>query len=158
MTTPDIAGLCERLRADTPVHNRGPDYAPIMVAPGPLRPEAADTIERQAAEIKRLRAVESSSSSGLLGFTPRAVAFTDPKPLECSVTSYYIPGQIKVSKEKYIESMRKMLKDVPIERYTFLSETKPGEQELVPSEIVKDKRLKLYPSNPKAPPPKQREV
>jgi hypothetical protein len=55
MTTPDIAGLCERLRADTPVHNRGPDYEPIMVAPGPLRLRAANTIERQAAEIERLR-------------------------------------------------------------------------------------------------------
>jgi hypothetical protein len=55
MTTPDIAGLCERLRADTPVHNRGPDYAPIMVEPGPLRLRAADTLERQAAELERLR-------------------------------------------------------------------------------------------------------
>jgi len=55
MTTPEIAGLCERLRADTPVHNRGPDYCPIMVAPGPLRLEAADTLERQAAEIAALR-------------------------------------------------------------------------------------------------------
>jgi hypothetical protein len=40
MTTPDIAGLCERLRA---FHAGG------------YRKEAADTLERQAAEIERLR-------------------------------------------------------------------------------------------------------
>ena len=40
MTTPDKAGLCERLRA---FHAGG------------YRKEAADTIERQAAEIERLR-------------------------------------------------------------------------------------------------------
>jgi len=53
--TPDIAGLCEELRADTPVYNRGPNYEPIMVAPGSLRLKAANTLERQAAEIERLR-------------------------------------------------------------------------------------------------------
>jgi len=41
MTTTDIAGLCERLRAS---HGRA------------FRLKAADTIERQAAEIKRLNA------------------------------------------------------------------------------------------------------
>jgi hypothetical protein len=41
MTTPDIAGLCERLRAS---HG------------GVYRKEAADTLERQAAEIERMRA------------------------------------------------------------------------------------------------------
>ena len=51
MTTPDIAGLCERLR--TPV--------PIVVSVRWRRPhgvilrEAADTLERQADEINRLR-------------------------------------------------------------------------------------------------------
>ena len=40
MTTPDIAGLCKRLRAS---HG------------GVYRKEAADTLERQAAEIERLR-------------------------------------------------------------------------------------------------------
>jgi hypothetical protein len=40
MTTPDIAGLCERLRA---FHAGG------------YRKEAADTLERQAGEIERLR-------------------------------------------------------------------------------------------------------
>jgi len=46
MTTPDIAGLCERLRAYPANY------------PRPFNPdghEAADTIERQAAEIERLR-------------------------------------------------------------------------------------------------------
>jgi hypothetical protein len=52
MTTPDIAGLCDRLR----VHKvwvfcgiRMPEYV------YPDGPEAADTLERQAAEIERLR-------------------------------------------------------------------------------------------------------
>jgi len=40
MTTPDIAGLCERLRAR---------------ATGAYCLEAADTLERQAADIERLR-------------------------------------------------------------------------------------------------------
>jgi hypothetical protein len=40
MTTPDIAGLCERLRRP---HG------------GAYRKEAANTLERQAAEIERLR-------------------------------------------------------------------------------------------------------
>ena len=43
MTTPDIAGLCKRLRA---FHAGG------------YRKEAADTLERQAAEIARLRAAQ----------------------------------------------------------------------------------------------------
>ena len=41
MTTPDIVGLCKRLRAEE-------------IGPEDLS-EAADTIERQAAEIERLR-------------------------------------------------------------------------------------------------------
>jgi hypothetical protein len=50
MNTPDIAGLCERLRAV--------DYETMFDYPtstGHLITEAADTIERQAAEIERLR-------------------------------------------------------------------------------------------------------
>jgi hypothetical protein len=43
MTTPDIAGLCKRLRR-IGWYTINPDG-----------PEAADTIERQAAEIERLR-------------------------------------------------------------------------------------------------------
>ncbi len=43
MTTPDIAGLCKRLRAFSDL---GSHYA---------RTEAADTLERQVAEIERLR-------------------------------------------------------------------------------------------------------
>jgi hypothetical protein len=50
MTTPDIAGLCERLRAV--------DYDTMFDYPtstGRLITEAADALERQAAEIERLR-------------------------------------------------------------------------------------------------------
>jgi len=48
MTTTDIAGLCERLRARKPTTSGG-ELA------NPDGPEAADTLERQAAEIERLR-------------------------------------------------------------------------------------------------------
>ncbi len=59
MNTPDIAGLCERLRAVE--SSRGPsDWSGIWEVttnwhPNPDGPEAADTLERQAAEIERLR-------------------------------------------------------------------------------------------------------
>jgi anthranilate phosphoribosyltransferase len=52
MTTPDIAGLCKRLRVHRNVVVCGvrmPEYV------NPDGPEAADTLERQAAENKRLR-------------------------------------------------------------------------------------------------------
>jgi len=45
MTTPDIAGLCERLRS--------PFQSKMSIAN--MRHTAADTLERQAAEIERLR-------------------------------------------------------------------------------------------------------
>jgi len=54
MTTPDIAGLCERLRRkagfNDPVTG---EYVNFPTQPD--GPEAADTLERQAAENKRLR-------------------------------------------------------------------------------------------------------
>jgi len=50
MTTPDIAGLCGRLRK---VRSQGIRAGKLWNEDGP---EAADTIERQAAEIERLRA------------------------------------------------------------------------------------------------------
>ena len=59
MTTPDIAGLCERLRAVE--SSREPsDWSGIRQVTtnwhrNPDGPEAADTLERQAAENKRLR-------------------------------------------------------------------------------------------------------
>jgi hypothetical protein len=52
MTTPDIAGLCERLR-DAAAHVDGNGYCEALI-PQPLT-YAADTLERQAAEIERLR-------------------------------------------------------------------------------------------------------
>jgi hypothetical protein len=51
MTTPDIAGLCERLRLDiSSRHHGGCANCDELV-----KDEAADTLERQAAEIERLR-------------------------------------------------------------------------------------------------------
>ena len=52
MTTPDIAGLCERLRNRNDHTFHGPKMGRLF---NPDGPEAADTIERQAAEIERLR-------------------------------------------------------------------------------------------------------
>jgi hypothetical protein len=58
-TTPEIAGLCERLRVVE--YSREPsDWSGIrQVTTNRLRnpdgPQAADTLERQAAEIERLR-------------------------------------------------------------------------------------------------------
>jgi uncharacterized Zn finger protein (UPF0148 family) len=53
-TTPDIAGLCERLRETRSVWSEAKE-ASIKRRRNPDGPEAADTIERQAAEIERLR-------------------------------------------------------------------------------------------------------
>jgi hypothetical protein len=50
MTSPDTAGLCERLRAVD--HDAMFDYP---TSTGHLITQAADTLERQAAEIERLR-------------------------------------------------------------------------------------------------------
>jgi hypothetical protein len=56
MTTPDIAGLCERLRRkagfNDPVTGEYVNFPTQRDGP-----EAADTLERQAAEIERLRGV-----------------------------------------------------------------------------------------------------
>lgn len=52
MTTPDIAGLCERLRA---VESSGHGDVTTNWHRNPDGPPAADTLERQAAEIERLR-------------------------------------------------------------------------------------------------------
>jgi hypothetical protein len=57
MTTPDIAGLCERLRdsvRDTGYMGIERGCQTCSIA-GLLNDEAADTLERQAAEIERLR-------------------------------------------------------------------------------------------------------
>jgi hypothetical protein len=53
MTTPDIAGLCERLRGvESETYALGFLHVTYV---NPDGPEAADTLERQAAEIERLR-------------------------------------------------------------------------------------------------------
>ncbi len=51
MTTPDIAGLCERLRRP----GRNTCGMETNNPVNPDGPKAADTLERQAAEIERLR-------------------------------------------------------------------------------------------------------
>jgi hypothetical protein len=67
MTTTDIAGLCKRLRGEYripitdglgPAGGEEPENAREFVRrfeTAPIQHEAADTIERQAAEIERLR-------------------------------------------------------------------------------------------------------
>ena len=54
MTMSDIAGLCERLRADGLPEERQ-YYREARCVLGDLLDEAADILERQAAENKRLR-------------------------------------------------------------------------------------------------------
>jgi len=53
MTTPDIAGLCERLRKPVAWQSLDHDYAEWELRSDPFL--VADTLERQAAEIERLR-------------------------------------------------------------------------------------------------------
>ena len=56
MTNNDnVAGLCERLREPT-ILTSYDGLDPVVLGPTVIRIEAADTLERQAAEIKRLRA------------------------------------------------------------------------------------------------------
>ena len=60
MTTPDIAGLCERLETHTVVEPQGDGADKLYHYPDGARAARimrtqADTIERQAAEIERLR-------------------------------------------------------------------------------------------------------
>jgi hypothetical protein len=54
MTTPDIAGLCERLRVTRAAWSEAKE-ANIKRNRNPDGPEAAAALERQAAEIERLR-------------------------------------------------------------------------------------------------------
>ena len=74
MTTPDIAGLCERLRASAAAFREHTVYDsegdPLrLTVQAAEADEAADTLERQAAEIERLR--------GALGACVNAVAYTE---------------------------------------------------------------------------------
>jgi len=66
MTTPDIAGLCERLRRkagfNDPVTGEYVNFPTQRDGP-----EAADTLERQAAEIERLRDKVEGLESDLQG-------------------------------------------------------------------------------------------
>jgi hypothetical protein len=56
MTTPDIAGLCERLRADLPINlDVSSAERRAIIQANTDKYQAADTLERQAAEIERLR-------------------------------------------------------------------------------------------------------
>ena len=54
MTMSDIADLCERLREPT-VLTSYDGLDPVVLGPTDIRIEAAATLERQAAENKRLR-------------------------------------------------------------------------------------------------------
>jgi len=65
MTAPDIAGLCERLRRLKPVLST-PQHGGWVGQPrNPDGPEAADTLERQAAEIARMRGAASEARNWL---------------------------------------------------------------------------------------------
>lgn len=56
MTDPaTMKALAERLRADTLLYNRGPNYEPLRCKPSAINLEAATALEAAAAEIERLR-------------------------------------------------------------------------------------------------------
>jgi hypothetical protein len=71
MTTPDIAGLCERLRA---VESSGHGGVTTNWRRNPDGPEAADTLERQAAENERLREALEEADRLLVAFTGEGTA------------------------------------------------------------------------------------
>jgi hypothetical protein len=68
MTTPDIAGLCKRLRAVESSRHDGVTTNWYRNTDGP---EAADALERQAAEIKRLREEMAGMETRLRRWEPR---------------------------------------------------------------------------------------
>jgi len=68
MTTPDIAGQCEKLRAFYHAAYVGPRLV------NPDGPRAADTLERQAAENKRLREALDEADRLLVSFTGEGTA------------------------------------------------------------------------------------
>ena len=70
MTTPDIAGLCEKLRA---VESSGHGTVTTNWHRNPDGPEAAATIERQAAEIERLRGALEEADRLLVAYTGEGV-------------------------------------------------------------------------------------
>jgi hypothetical protein len=63
MTTPDIAGLCERLRRS----GRNTCGMETNNPVNPDGPKAADTLERQAAEIKRLQNLLNGRDDFIVG-------------------------------------------------------------------------------------------
>jgi len=71
MTTPDTAGLCERLRAVESSRHGG---VTTNWHRNPDGPEAADTLERQAAEIERLRGIMTAMLKGKAGARDEARA------------------------------------------------------------------------------------
>jgi hypothetical protein len=68
MTTPDIAGLCERLRERVAHCKDCGGVSTYDEDDSALDVEAADTLERQAAEIERLREA-LTMAKGPLGST-----------------------------------------------------------------------------------------
>lgn len=75
MTVPDIAGLCERLRAPTVWQSLASDDAEWEIRSDPFR--AADTIERQAAEIERLRGALTRTVSSIEAMRPTVSRLLD---------------------------------------------------------------------------------
>jgi len=79
MTTPDIAGLCERLRYRLDLESDNPyvvsawsaDDVLTRIVPHADLEEIADTLERQAAEIERLRDEIMGMKARLLRWEPR---------------------------------------------------------------------------------------
>ena len=85
MTTTDIAGLCERLKNYAASEISPDNSLPLKLRVGPIMfrnacTEAADTLERQAAEIERLReGVDLLGSVPVLIIDRNAAHATDDK-------------------------------------------------------------------------------
>jgi hypothetical protein len=99
MTTPDIAGQCERLRSSAAAFREHTVYDsegdPLrLIAQADEADKAADTLERQAAEIERLRGVVSLVSDIFTDMIRNGYVYSGEEPAPFG--AYYIgPGALE---------------------------------------------------------------
>jgi hypothetical protein len=93
-TTPDIAGLCERLRDRVAFCKDCGGISTYDEDDCALDTEAADTLERQAAEIERLRGVVSLVSDIFTDMIRNGYVYSGEEPAPFG--AYYIgPGALE---------------------------------------------------------------
>ncbi len=91
MTTTDIAGLCERLR-DAAAHVDGNGYCEALI-PQPLT-YAADTLERQAAEIERISSENATLTDEIDKIADQAFA-ADGRAIKAAVEIARMRGALE---------------------------------------------------------------